>query len=95
MKFSGIKKDLMPHQAYNARWMLLSEYEGQNGGFLADTMGLGKSLSAITVNVPGRIIKRKGTTARPSGPRVRVADTGRHEVMPHLEEAEVDPDDPN
>ncbi|XP_077513685.1 transcription termination factor 2-like isoform X1 [Amblyomma americanum] len=46
---SGVRTPLMPHQLQALRWMLWREAQEVPGGILADAMGLGKTLTMLTL----------------------------------------------
>lgn len=41
--------DLMPHQRVGLTWLMEQEDSARNGGILADTMGLGKTIQALSL----------------------------------------------
>ncbi|KAH7966004.1 hypothetical protein HPB49_012796 [Dermacentor silvarum] len=45
----GVRTPLMPHQRQALRWMLWREEQEAPGGILADAMGLGKTLTMLTL----------------------------------------------
>ncbi|KAJ7588523.1 SNF2 family N-terminal domain-containing protein [Mycena floridula] len=48
---AGIKVKLFPHQVLGSRFMVARERQGWNGGLNADVMGLGKTLSMLSLVV--------------------------------------------
>ncbi|KUJ16639.1 uncharacterized protein LY89DRAFT_647352 [Mollisia scopiformis] len=89
----GMSSTLYHHQLLGAQWMVQRELSSQppNGGLLADSMGLGKTvqmLACMAGNPPGKEDLRRGTKATliivPAGVIDQWLDEIRHHTEPQM-----------